>query len=95
MDALLLAEVDDLLLGQERVVLDLVGSGDDGCLSKQLLEVLDGVVGDADGFDFVGVCLDELLKALPGVYVSDAVVDVTGAVFELGEQWVVSWLLSV
>lgn len=41
------------------------------------------------------MCLDELLEALPGVNVSDAVVDITGAVFELGEQRVVSWLLLV
>jgi hypothetical protein len=94
-NALFLAEIDDFLLGKQRVVFDLVGCGCDGCLCQELFKVLDGVVGDANGFDFVGVCLDELLEALPGVNVSDAMVDITGAVFELGEQRVVSWLLLV
>ena len=66
-DTLLFAKVDNLLLRQVGVVLDLVGSGDDGCLSKQLLEVLDGVVGDADGLDLLGVCLVQLLHVLPCV----------------------------
>jgi hypothetical protein len=39
-DALLVAEVDDLLLREGRVVLDLVDSRDNGRLSQQLLEVL-------------------------------------------------------
>ncbi len=38
-DALLLAEVDDLLLGERRVVLDLVDGGDDGGVGEELLEV--------------------------------------------------------
>lgn len=38
-DALLLAEVDNLLLGKARVVLDLVDSGDDGGMRQKLLEV--------------------------------------------------------
>lgn len=57
-NALLLAEVDDLLLRQERVVLDLVGCRNDGGLREQLLKVLDGVVGNTDGLDLLGVCLD-------------------------------------
>lgn len=39
-DTLLVAEVDDLLLREGRVILDLVDSRDDGRLSQQLLEVL-------------------------------------------------------
>jgi hypothetical protein len=38
-DALLLAEVDDLLLGKGGVVLDLVDGGDDGGVGEELLEV--------------------------------------------------------
>lgn len=38
-DALLLAEVDDLLLGERRVVLDLVDGGDHGGVGEELLEV--------------------------------------------------------
>lgn len=36
-NALLLAEVDNLLLWQQRVILDLVGGGDNCGLRKQLL----------------------------------------------------------
>jgi len=90
-NALLLAEVNDFLLGQQRVVFDLVGGGDDGGLREELLEVLDRVVGDADGFDLVWVGLDEGFEVLPGLDVGYAVVDVAGAVFEFGEERVVSW----
>ena len=89
-DALLLAEVDDLLLGEQRVVLDLVGGRGDGGLCEQLLQVLDRVVGDTDGLDLLGVRLDQLLEVLPCVDVSDGVVDVTAAVLELGEERVVA-----
>ena len=91
MDALLLAEVDDLLLWQERVVFDLVGGGDDGGLGEELLEVLDGVVGHADGLDLLRVCLVQLLHVLPCVDVGDGAVEIAVAVFELGEEGVVSW----
>jgi hypothetical protein len=89
-DAFLLAEVYDLLLGEERVVLDLVGGGGDCGLGEELLEVFDRVVCDADGLDFVRVGFGERLEVLPRVDVRDAVVDVAGAVFELGEERVVS-----
>lgn len=91
MDAFGFAEIDDFLLGQEWVVLDLVGSRDDGCLCEELLHVLYGVVCDADSLDFVGVRLDEFLHVLPCLDVGDAVVDVAGAVFEFGEEGVVSF----
>jgi hypothetical protein len=39
-DALLLAELDDVGLGEVRVQLDLVDGGDDGGLGEKLLEVL-------------------------------------------------------
>jgi hypothetical protein len=70
-DALLLAEVNNLLLWAKWVVLDLVDSRDDGGLGQQLLEVLDRVVGDANGLDLVGMCLDQLLEVLPCVLVGD------------------------
>ncbi len=44
-DALLAAEVDNLLLRQHRVVLDLVDRGDDGGVREQLLEVAFAVLG--------------------------------------------------
>jgi hypothetical protein len=40
-NALLLAKVDNFLLGQEGMVLDLVDGWDNSALRKQLLEVLD------------------------------------------------------
>ena len=39
MDALLVAEVDNLLLRQRRVVLNLVHGGDDGGVREELFEV--------------------------------------------------------
>jgi hypothetical protein len=89
--ALVFAEIDNLLLRQQRVVFDLVDCGRDGRLGEQLLHVLDRVVGHADGFDFVRVRLDEFLEVLPGLDVCDAVVDVAGAVGEFGEERVVAW----
>jgi hypothetical protein len=94
MNTLLFAEINDFLLREKRVVLDLVGSGNDSRLCEQLLEVLDRVVCNADGLDFVGVGLDELLEVLPCVDVGYAVVDVAGAVWKLGEEGVVACVLS-
>lgn len=91
MNALGFAEIDDFLLGQKWVVLDLVHSRDDGCLSEELLHVLDGVIRDADGLDFVWMRLDEFLHVLPCLDVCGAVIDVAGAVFEFGEEGVVSF----
>jgi len=54
-DALLLAEVNNLLLRAQWVVLNLVDGGDDGGLGQQLLKVLDRVVGDTNGLDLVGM----------------------------------------
>jgi hypothetical protein len=61
MDALFPAKIHHLLLGQQRMVLYLVHGRGDGGLRKQLLEVLDRVVCDADGLDLVGTSLYELL----------------------------------
>lgn len=88
-DALLVTEVDNLLLGQGRVVLDLVGGGDDGGLGQELLKVLDAVVGDTDGLDLAGA--HELLHTLPGGDVGVAVDDIPRAVGQLGEDGVVPW----
>lgn len=89
-NALLLAEINNLLLGQERVILDLIGSRHNGGLCEQLFKVLDGVVGNTDGLDLLGVGLDQLLEVLPCVDMCDGVVDVTAAVLELREKGVVS-----
>lgn len=87
-DALSLAEVDDLLLGEKRVVLDLVDGGDDLGLLEELLEVLDAVVGDTDSLDLAGV--KKLLHRLPCVDVSPVLNDITRAVLLLREERVVA-----
>lgn len=87
-NALGLAEVDNLLLGQGGVVLDLVDGRDNGGLGKEFLQVLDAVVGDADGADLAGA--EELLHALPGGDVAVVVDDVPRAIGQLGEDGVVS-----
>lgn len=54
-DALLVAEIDNLLLGEIRVVLDLVDGGDDFAVREELFEVFLAVLYD-------GTCqLDELV----------------------------------
>lgn len=90
MDTFLLAEVDDFLLWAQWVVLNLVDCGDNGGFGKQLLQVLDRVVGDANGLDLVGMRLDQLLEVFPCVLVGDGAVDIARAVFMLGEQRVVA-----
>jgi hypothetical protein len=90
-DALVFAEINDFLLGQQRVVFDLVDGGRDGGFCEELLHVFDRVVCDADGLYFVGMGLDEFLHVEPCLHVRVLVVDVARAVFELGEERVVSW----
>lgn len=89
-DALLLAEIVDFLLRAQWVVLDLVNGRGDFRLSKQLLQILDGVVGNTNGLDLVGVVLNQLLHALPCLDVSGRVVNVARAILVLGEEGVVS-----
>jgi hypothetical protein len=88
-DALLLAEVDNLLLGQRRVVLNLVHRGDDCGVGEKLLKIALAVVANTDGFSFAGG--EESLHLLPRVDVGVGVDDVALAVGELGELVVVSW----
>lgn len=70
-DASLVAEVDNLLLGEQGVVLDLVGSGDNSGLGHEFLKELDTVVGNTDGLDLAGA--NELLHSLPRSNVGVAV----------------------
>lgn len=87
-DALLLAEVDDLLLWERGVVLDLIYCRNNGSLGKEFLKVLHTVVGNANGLDLASG--QKLLHALPGGDVGVRVVDVAGAVRVLGEERVVA-----
>ena len=93
MNALLVAKVNNFLLRQRRVVLNLVGGGDNGGLRQELLEVLDAVVGDTNGLDLAGA--DELLHALPGGDVGVAVVNVARPIWELGEDGMIACTKSV
>lgn len=95
MDALILAEINNFLLGQQWVVLDLVGSGHNGGLGEQLLHVFDRVVSYTNSLDLFRVSLNQLLKSFPGVDVGDATVEVAGAIFKLGEERVVAWRMRV
>ena len=95
-DALLLAVVDNLLLGQAGVVLNLVDGGNDGGVGQKLLEVLDAVLqrcvslrrdllarGTAYVADTNGLGLaggDKLLHLLPGVDVVVGADDVSRAI---------------
>lgn len=90
-NTLLVAEVDNLLLGQRWVVLDLVGGGDDAGLGQELLKVRDTAVGDTNGPGLASA--HELLHALPGGNVGVAVVNVAGAICELGEDGVVAFAI--
>lgn len=56
-----LAVVEELLVGEEGVDLDLVGSGFDGGEGQKLLETGDSPVGDSDG-----TCLSAALESLHG-----------------------------
>lgn len=105
MDTLLVAEVDNLLLGQRGVVLDLVDGGDDLGLSEELLEVFLAVLRDvliigvymsedeayvADTDTPDPASLSEFLHLLPGVDVVPVTHDIAGAVRESRELVVVA-----
>jgi hypothetical protein len=87
-DAGLVAEIDNLLLGEQGVVLDLVGSGDNSGLGQEFLEELDAVVGHTDGLDLAGA--NELLHTLPCSNVGVAVDNVPRSIGELREEVVVA-----
>lgn len=85
-----LAVLQDLILGQKRVVLDLVDSWDDAGMGEELLEVLDAVVRNPDGLHFTGC--QQFLHGFPGVDVGGIVEDVAGAIWEFGEEGVRSYI---
>lgn len=87
-NASLVAEVDNLLLGEQGVVLDLVGSGDNSGLGQEFFEELDTVVGNTDGLDLAGS--NELLHTLPRSDMGVAVDNVPRTISELGEDVVVT-----
>lgn len=66
----------------------LVCGGDNGSLVKELLQVLDAIVRDTNGLGLA--CLDQLLQVLPGVDMRPLAIEVTRAILELWEEWVVA-----
>lgn len=68
-NALFLAEVVNLLLWAQWVVLNLVDGWDNGGFGEELLQIPDGVVGDTNGLDLFRMCLDEFFHVLPCVLV--------------------------
>lgn len=82
-DTLLFTEIDNLLLRESRMILDLVHCWDDGRVRQQLLKVEFAVVGDANRFYFAGP--KKLFHILPCRDVGVAVVDITRAIWKLGE----------
>lgn len=90
MDALLLAEIDNLLLRKAWVVLDLVDCRHDGSMWQELLQVSLAVIGDTDSFDFPGA--HQLLHVLPGIDVGAIEPEITRPICELWEQFVRTWI---
>jgi hypothetical protein len=60
-------------------------------LRQQLLEILNAVVRDTDG---LGLGRVQLLHVLPGSDMAVAVNDVSAAILQLGENIVVTYLVS-
>ena len=92
-NALLLAEVNSLLLGQAGVVLNLVDGWNHGGLGEELLKVGPAVVADTDGLGLSAT--DKLLHILPGVDMGVVEVQVAGTVREGGDVGVVSFAMSI
>lgn len=88
MDALRLTEIHDLLLRQGWMVLDLVHGGDHCRVRKQLFQVSQTVVRNADGLYLA--CREQLLHLLPCLDMGPVADDIAGAIGELGELLVVS-----
>jgi hypothetical protein len=76
-NVLLLAVSDELRLDEERVTLDLVGSGSDTGTLDEGLEVLLGVVGNTDG---ASLGLGQFGHGLPCVNDGDAVINLNVAI---------------
>lgn len=88
LDALALAEVDEVVLGQGRVVLDLVRGGHDLGLGEELLEVDPAVVAHAHGLRLAR--LDQAFHLLPRGDVVMVPGHVALPVGQLGEAVVVA-----
>ena len=77
-DAFALAEIDNVLLRQVRVVFDLVDGGHDADVREEFLQESHAVVRHPDRSHFARV--QEPLQVLVGLDVSPRVVEVAGAV---------------
>lgn len=90
-NALFIAQVDNLLLWERGVVFDLVHRGDDRGMGQQLVEIRLAVVRDSNGLDLAR--RQELLHALPGSDMGVSMVDVAGAILKLREEGVVACMV--
>lgn len=91
-NALLLAEVNSLLLGKAGVVLNLVDGRNHGGLGEEFLKVGPAVVADTDGLGLSAA--DKLLHILPSVDMGVVEVQVAGTVGKGGDVGVVSFAMS-
>jgi hypothetical protein len=82
--ALLFAVIDDFLLGQKRMVFDLIHRRYDGGLRQQLFEVLPAIIGHANGLHPLRE--KQLLHIPVGIHVRAIPDQIAGAVWELGEK---------
>jgi hypothetical protein len=87
-NALLLAEINNLLLRETGVVLDLVHSRDNSCMRKQLLEISLAVIGNTNGLDFAGG--HQLLHILPCVNVRTGMEEISLSIRQFWKQAVSS-----
>lgn len=88
-NALLFAEVDDVLLRQQRMVFDLVDGRDDADLREELFEISLGVVGHADGLDFA--TLQQLFEILVRVHMRSFSDQVSAAIGQFGELFMIAF----
>lgn len=87
-DAFLLAELDDFVLGQAGVVFYLIDCRRDGRLLKQLIQEPDAVIADADRSGFA--CLQQPFHLLPCFSVRPGEVEVSRTVRPLRKPDVVA-----
>ena len=92
-NALLVAEVDGLLLGETGVVLNLVDGWDHVGVGEKLLEIGSAVVANTNRLGLAAP--DQLLHTLPGGDVGVVQMQVTRAIWEGRDVGVISFAASI
>lgn len=88
MDTLFLAQIDNLLLWQRRMVFNLVDRWDNRGFGQQLFQILHTVIGNSDGLGLAG--LGNFLKFLPSLRVGPVCEEIAGTVGMFGEFLIIS-----